>query len=81
LKDAGNDTKAELKRTTGVTTPAPSPDHKPGGLNKVARDVSHASKKAGRKAKHTLKTSADSAHRALKTTGNEAKEQVKTAKP
>src|SRR4051812_20880800 len=33
LTKAGNDTKAEAKRVTGYTTPAPSPDHKPGGLN------------------------------------------------
>src|SRR3954465_3332868 len=35
LQKAGNDTKAESKRVTGYTTPSPSPDHKPGGLNKL----------------------------------------------
>lgn len=73
LKKAGNDTKASLKKTTGVTTPAPSPEHKPGGLNKVARDVSHASKKAGSNVKHGIKNSSSAAHDSLKKAGNSAK--------
>src|SRR4026209_2530668 len=52
LTKAGNDTKAELKRTTGTTSKSPDADHKPGGLNKLARDVSHTSKKPGGHAKH-----------------------------
>jgi len=77
LTDAGNGTKATLKKTTGYTTPAPSPEHKPGGLNKVARDVSHASKKTGAEAKHGTKKAASSAHRDLTKTGKDAKEEVK----
>src|SRR5690242_21764917 len=41
LTKAGNDTKAELKRATGVTSTTPDAEHKPGGVNKLARDVSH----------------------------------------
>jgi hypothetical protein len=73
LKKTGNSTKATLKKSTGVTTPAPSPAHKPGGLNKVARDVSHASKKAGSNVKHGIKNSSSAAHDSLKKAGNSAK--------
>jgi hypothetical protein len=73
LKKAGNDTKAQAKRTTGYTTPAPSANHKPGGVNKVARQVSHASKKAGAKAKHSVKHAAAEAHDTLTKAGKHAK--------
>ena len=43
LKDAGNDTKTVLKRTTGIHG---SHNAHPGGLNKVAHDISNASKRA-----------------------------------
>jgi len=76
LKDAGNDTKSALKTATGDTMPK-DPNHKPGGLNKVARNVSHASKKAGAEAKHGVKHTASAAHRAAKKTGRDAKEAVK----
>lgn len=76
LKKAGNDTKTQLKKTTGYTTPAPSPDHKPGGVNKVARQVSHASKKAGAQAKHSVKRAASQAHDSLTKAGNKAKAQA-----
>lgn len=77
LTDAGNGTKSTLKKTTGYTTPSPSPEHKPGGLNKVARDVSHASKKTGAHVKHATKKEASEAHKALTKTGKDAKEEVK----
>ena len=77
LTKAGNDTKAELKRTTGVTTPAPTPEHKPGGVNKLARDVSHASKTTGAKAKHGVKKVASKGHAAATAAGKGAKEEVK----
>lgn len=77
LTKAGNDTKAELKRTTGVTTQTPDSTHKPGGLNKVARDISHASKKAGAHAKHAAKKEAAHAHKASTQAGKDAKEEVK----
>jgi len=44
LTDAGNATKATLKKATGIKAPQ---SHQPGGLNKVARDISKTSKKAG----------------------------------
>lgn len=83
LTKAGNETKAELKRTTGVTVKSPDAEHKPGGLNKVARDVSHTSKKAGAKAKHGIKKVASEAHGALSTAGKNAKQEIKdsTKKP
>lgn len=77
LTKAGNDTKAELKRTTGITSKPPSETHKPGGLNKMARDVSHASKKAGAKAKHGVKDAGSHTHHELTKTGKEAKEAAK----
>ena len=77
LTKAGNDTKAELKRTTGVTSKSPSATHKPGGLNKLARDVSHASKKAGAEAKHDLKDAKAEAHHDLTKAGKDAKAEAK----
>ena len=77
LTKAGNDTKAELKRTTGVSSKSPSPEHKPGGLNKLARDVSHAGKETGAKAKHGVKKAGSATHEALTKTGKDAKERVK----
>lgn len=77
LTKAGNDTKAELKRTTGVTSKSPDSTHKPGGLNKLARDVSHAGKKTGAHVKHATKKEAAHAHHALTATGKGAKEVVK----
>jgi hypothetical protein len=44
LTDAGNATKTTLKKATGIKAPQ---SHQPGGLNKVARDISKTSKKAG----------------------------------
>jgi hypothetical protein len=43
LTDAGNDTKTMLKKTTGIKG---STNPHPGGLNKVAHDISNTSKKA-----------------------------------
>jgi hypothetical protein len=81
LKKAGNDTKAEAKRVTGYTTPAPSEDRKPGGLNKLARDVSSASKKIGARWKHSVKSGASSTHAALTDAGKTAKDTLKEIKP
>jgi gamma-glutamylcysteine synthetase len=77
LTKAGNETKAELKRTTGVTTHSPDPNHKPGGVNKLARDVSHTSKTVGAKAKHGVKSAAGDVHQDLTKAGKHAKEVVK----
>src|SRR6476659_197497 len=43
LTDAGNGTKTVLKKTTGIKG---STNPHPGGLNKVAHDISNTSKKA-----------------------------------
>jgi hypothetical protein len=81
LKKAGNDTKAEAKRATGYTTPAPSEEHKPGGLNKLARDVSSSSKKIGARWKHSVKSGASSTHAALTDAGKATKDTLKEIKP
>jgi hypothetical protein len=46
---------------------------KPGGLNKVAHDVSKTMKKAGRDTKAEVKRDASKAHAALTQAGNETK--------
>ena len=51
--------------------------HKPGGLNKVAHDVSNTFKHAGRSAKSTVHGAASSAHGDLTTAGKNAKASVK----
>jgi len=77
LTKAGNNTKAQLKRTTGVTTHSPDANHKPGGVNKLARDVSHTSKTVGAKAKHSVKSAGGEIHQDLTKAGKHAKEVVK----
>jgi hypothetical protein len=51
--------------------------HKPGGLNKVAHDVSNTVKKAGRDSKAEVKRDAGKTHNALKDAGNETKTVLK----
>ena len=51
--------------------------HEPGGLNKVARDVSKTVKKAGRDTKAETKRVASRTHRTLKKAGEDTKEEVK----
>jgi hypothetical protein len=77
LKANGNAVKREAKETTGITTKTPDSTHKPGGLNKVARDVSHASKETGAKAKHAVKKTASAAHKEATEAGKSTKEAVK----
>lgn len=81
LKKAGNDTKAESKRVTGYTAQTPDETHKPGGLNKLARDISSSSKKIGARWKNSVKSGASSTHAALTDAGKEAKDTLKTIKP
>ena len=73
----GKEAKEDLKNATGVTSETPDSTHKPGGLNKVARDVSHASKKAGAGAKHALKHASSAAHKEATDAGKGTKEAVK----
>ena len=78
LTDAGNETKTVLKKTTGIKG---SQSHQPGGLNKVARDVSHASKKAGSEAKGDLKAVKGGAHATTTEAGKSVKDTVLKGKP
>jgi hypothetical protein len=71
LTDAGNDTKAELKRTTGIKAPQ---SHQPGGLNKVARDISKTSKRAGSDAKAEKNRVKSKVHGELTETGKSVKD-------
>ena len=51
--------------------------HKPGGLNKVARDVSNTAKKAGRDTKAEVHRDASRTHNALTDAGNGTKTVLK----
>jgi hypothetical protein len=74
LTDAGNNTKAELKRTTGIHG---SHNAHPGGLNKVAHDISNTSKKAGSDVKAEKNRVKSDVHAAATEAGKETKEAVK----
>jgi hypothetical protein len=74
LKDAGNNTKAELKRTTGIHG---SHNAHPGGLNKVAHDISNASKRAASDVKSEKNRVKSKAHAAATEAGKDTKEAVK----
>ncbi|CAN5912718.1 hypothetical protein BH11GEM2_BH11GEM2_14520 [soil metagenome] len=74
LKDAGNNTKAELKRTTGIHG---SHNAHPGGLNKVAHDISNASKRAASDVKSEKNRVKSNAHAAATEAGKDTKEAVK----
>ena len=78
LQKAGNDTKAELKRTTGIKG---SQSEHPGGLNKVARDVSKAGKKTARAARDEKDRAKSKAHGELTEAGVAAKDTLKAKKP
>jgi len=78
LKKAGNDTKAELKRTTGIKG---SQSKDPGGLNKVARNISNTSKKAGRDAKAEKNRVKSKAHGAATEAGKSLKDTVLKQNP
>ena len=78
LTDAGNDTKAQLKRTTGIKG---SQSHQPGGLNKVARNVSKTSKKAASDAKAEKNRAKSDVHGALTETGKSVKDTTLKGKP
>ncbi len=78
LTDAGNNTKAELKRTTGIKG---SQSHQPGGLNKVARNVSRTSKKAASDAKAEKNRVKSNVHGELTETGKSVKDTTLKGKP
>ena len=78
LTDAGNDTKAELKRATGIKAPQ---SEQPGGLNKVARDISKTSKKAASDAKAEKNRAKSNVHGELTEAGKSVKDTTLKAKP
>ena len=78
LTDAGNETKAVLKKTTGIKAPQ---RENPGGLNKVARNVSKASKKAGSDVKGALNGASAEAHSKATEAGKSLKDTTLKGKP
>jgi len=78
LTDAGNDTKAQLKRTTGIKAPQ---SHQPGGLNKVARNISKTSKKAASDTKAEKNRVKSNVHGGLTETGKSIKDTTLKARP
>lgn len=78
LTDAGNNTKAELKRTTGIKG---SQSHQPGGLNKVARNISRTSKKAASDTKAEKNRVKSDVHGGLTETGKSVKDTTLKTKP
>ena len=77
LTDAGNETKTVLKKTTGIKG---SQSKDPGGLNKVARDISKTSKKAGSDTKAEVKRAKGKAHGAATEAGKSMKDTVLKSK-
>ena len=77
LTDAGNATKKTLKKATGIKAPQ---SHQPGGLNKVARDISKTSKKAGSDTKAEIKRVKGDAHGASTEAGKSLKDTVLKSK-
>src|SRR5215213_1298764 len=78
LTDAGNETKTVLKKKTGIKG---SQSKDPGGLNKVARDISKTSKKAGRDAKAEKNRVKSKAHGAATEAGKSVKDTVLKQNP
>ena len=78
LTDAGNATKTTLKKTTGIKAPQ---SHQPGGLNKIARNVSNTSKKAGSDAKAEKNHVKGDLHGATTEAGKSVKDTVLKGKP
>jgi len=68
---------AALALTAPLVARAQDTAHKPGGLNKVAHDVSNTAKKAGRDTKAEVKRDAGKTHQTLKHAGNETKTELK----
>ena len=73
-KDAGNGTKKVLKDVTGIK--APQKDH-PGGLNKIARDISKTGKKAARDTRNEKGRVKANVHAGLTKTGKDIKDTTK----
>ena len=78
LQDAGNNTKTVLKKTTGIKG---SNSQHPGGLNKVARDISKTGKKAARDTRAEKDRAKSNAHGALTETGKSIKDTTLKGRP
>jgi len=78
LTDAGNDTKTVLKKATGIKG---SQSHQPGGLNKVARNISRTSKKAGSDVKAEKNRVKSDLHGASTEAGKSVKDTLLKGKP
>lgn len=78
LTDAGNGTKTVLKRTTGIKG---SRNKHPGGLNKVARDISNASKRTASDAKSAKNEAKSDIHGSLTEKGKGIKDTTLKGKP
>ncbi len=74
LKDAGNNTKTVLKKTTGIKG---SKNPHPGGLNKVAHNVSNTFKKAGSDTKAEKNRVKSDLHGKAADAGREVKKEIK----
>jgi hypothetical protein len=78
LQDAGNETKTVLKKTTGVKG---STNPHPGGLNKVAHDISNTSKKAASDVKSEKNRVKSDVHGKATETGKSIKDTTLKGKP
>jgi hypothetical protein len=78
LTDAGNETKTVLKKTTGIKG---SQSKQPGGLNKIARNISNTSKKAGSDIKAEKNRVKGDLHGASTEAGKSVKDTVLKGKP
>ena len=78
LQDAGNNTKTVLKKTTGIKG---STNKHPGGLNKVAHDISNTSKKAASDTKAEVRRDKSKLHAKATETGKSIKDTTLKGKP
>lgn len=78
LTDAGNGTKKVLKKVTGIQAPQ---KHQPGGLNKIARNISNTSKKAASDTKAEKNRVKSNLHGAATEAGKSVKDTTLRGKP
>ncbi|MDB4914135.1 MAG: hypothetical protein JWM95_1779 [Gemmatimonadetes bacterium] len=78
LTDAGNGTKTELKKVTGIKGSKAS---KPGGLNAVAHNISNTSKKAASDTKAEVKRDKSKLHGGATEAGKSLKDTTLKGKP
>lgn len=78
LTDAGNNTKTVLKKATGIKG---SQSHEPGGLNKIARDISKTSKKAASDTKSEKNRVKSNVHGAATEAGKSVKDTTLKTRP